>query len=118
MKKRWLLLLLSGLSSSCSEPASTAAATETSTPQQQELLQQGSSRAASCMACHGQQGISTVPLYPSLAGKEQHKLKKALLDYRSGKKVNPLMSPQAKPLTDADIELLSAYFSALPGKKK
>lgn len=79
-----------------------------------DVLSRGHVQARRCTACHGQQGISGTALYPSLAGRAETELKAALLAYRSGEKVDPLMSPQAKSLSDADIDLLSAYFAALP----
>lgn len=84
---------------------------------QSALLKKGRNRAAICASCHGSQGISVNPLYPSLAGKEAQLLKEALQAYRSGSRVNPLMSPQARNLTDEDITLLSDYFAALPAPK-
>jgi cytochrome c553 len=35
-----------------------------------------------------------------------------LNDYKSGKKNNPMMSPQAKGLSDADIANISAFLAA------
>jgi cytochrome c553 len=33
--------------------------------------------------------------------------------FRDGKRNDPMMSPMAKPLSDADIDNLAAYFSSL-----
>lgn len=107
-------LLMCMLISSCSEQPPVAS--DTVDPKQQ-LLRQGQSRAVSCASCHGQQGVSAIAAYPSLAGRSQAELKAALLAYRSGEKTNALMSAQASALSDADIELLSAYFAALPAAK-
>ncbi len=73
----------------------------------------GKAKAASCAGCHGANGISNNPLWPNLAGQKDAYLAKALRDYRDGKRNDPMMSPMAKPLTDADIENLAAYFSSL-----
>jgi cytochrome c553 len=40
---------------------------------------------------------------------------KALLDYQTGARKNPIMAGIAKPLSKKDIEDVSAYFGALPG---
>jgi len=117
MKKNSVFaLLVSLLISSCSEQPPEASDTTAADPKQ-KLLRQGQSRAISCVSCHGQQGVSAIAAYPSLAGRSQAELKAALLAYRSGEKTNPLMSAQATALSDADIELLSAYFAALPAAK-
>ncbi|MEE2002902.1 c-type cytochrome [Alkalimonas sp. MEB108] len=110
------VLLLSG----CAEPeTATSASSEPLDPvaaAQQELLSKGRIRAASCAACHGPQGISNNPMYPSLAGQDENHLLQSMLAYRSGEKVNALMSPQARSLSDQDIALLAAYYAALPGQ--
>ena len=73
----------------------------------------GQQKAALCAACHGANGISNNPLWPNLKGQKEQYLIKALKDYRSGARNDPSMSPMAKPLTDADIENLAAYYSEL-----
>ena len=70
----------------------------------------------SCVACHGQDGKSPVdPSYPKLAGQYPDYLEKALGDYNTGTRKNPIMGGIAKPLSKADIQNVAAYFSSLPG---
>ena len=71
--------------------------------------------AAACAACHGQNGISMGPMWPTLAGQHEDYLVNALEQYRSGARKDPVMMPMAAPLTDADIALLARYFSRLEG---
>jgi cytochrome c553 len=59
-------------------------------------------------------GISTVPDYPKLAGQYPDYLAKALRDYKSGARKNPIMAGFAQPLSDKDIVDLAAYFAAQP----
>lgn len=74
----------------------------------------GKAKAAMCAACHGAAGISANPLYPSLAGQKDKYLLKQMQDWKSGARANnPMMTAMAKPLTDADMENLAAYFSSL-----
>ncbi|MEE2002867.1 c-type cytochrome [Alkalimonas sp. MEB108] len=104
------------LAAACSEPAKV---TETAKPdpwaalseQERELLRHGEARARSCAACHGPQGISRNRMYPSIAGMSAEEMTAALLAYRSGDIVNPLMSPQARGLSDDDIAALAFYFT-------
>lgn len=69
------------------------------------------SKAASCMACHGQAGTSNNDQWPNLAGQKKGYLVAQLQAYRSGKRKDVMMSPMAKKLTDKDIEILARYFS-------
>jgi cytochrome c553 len=71
--------------------------------------------AATCAACHGQNGISMSPMWPTLAGQHEDYLVHALKQYRDGKRKNPVMMPLAAALTDTDIKLLAEYFSDLEG---
>jgi cytochrome c553 len=67
-----------------------------------------------CAACHNIDGVSTIPDYPKLAGQYPDYLAKALRDYKSGARKNPVMASFAQALTQKDIEDVSAYFSSLP----
>ncbi len=68
-----------------------------------------------CAACHGIDGAQpTTPDYPKLAGQYPDYLAKALRDYKSGQRKNPIMSGFAQGLTDKDIENVSAYFYSQP----
>lgn len=73
----------------------------------------GKQKAISCAACHGQQGLSTVPDAPNLAGQPELYVSTQLKAYRSGKRQHEVMSLMAKPLTDDDIENLAAWFASL-----
>ena len=74
----------------------------------------GKAKAAVCAGCHGATGVSANPLWPNLAGQKDKYLVKQMQDFKSGaRNNNPMMTPMAKPLTDADMENLAAYFSSL-----
>lgn len=73
----------------------------------------GKAKAASCSGCHGPAGISSNPMWPNLAGQKEGYLVKQMKAFRDGTRADPLMAPMAKPLTDADIDNLAAYFSSL-----
>lgn len=71
---------------------------------------------AQCAACHGKDfktGIDAT--YPKLAGQYPEYLEKALRDYQTGARKNPIMAGIAKPLSRADIQNLAAYLGSLPG---
>lgn len=71
--------------------------------------------AATCTACHGPDGIGTLPENPTLAGQHADYLARALNDYRLGKRQNPVMSSFASQLTPEDIQAIAAYFSKQAG---
>ena|SRR5438128_4758432 len=67
-----------------------------------------------CQACHGADGNSTTADYPKLGGQRPDYLAKALRDYKSGLRKNPIMAGFAGTLSKQDIENLAAYFGAQP----
>ncbi len=72
----------------------------------------GQAKAGTCVACHGPTGHSPSDVWPNLAGQKPGYLAKQLKAFRDGTRADPLMSPMAKPLTDADIDNLAAYYSS------
>jgi len=66
-----------------------------------------------CAACHGAAGISAVPMYPNLAGQKEAYLAKQILDFKSGKRQDPVMAPMAKMLSDEDAVNVAAYYASL-----
>jgi len=73
----------------------------------------GKAKAAMCAGCHGANGISSNNMWPNLAGQKEAYLVKQLKAFRDGTRKDPTMSSMAKPLSDADIANLAAYFSSL-----
>ena len=68
---------------------------------------------AACAVCHGAQGIATLPNAPNLAGQPQIYLVEQLKNYRSGKRTHEFMAVIAKPLSDQEIDDLSAWYASL-----
>lgn len=68
---------------------------------------------ATCAVCHGAQGVSSLPNAPNLASRPEIYLAEQLKNYRSGKRTHEVMSVIAKPLTDQEIESLSAWYASL-----
>ena len=66
-----------------------------------------------CVACHGADGNKpSTPDQPILAGQHQDYLVKALTDYKSGARTNPIMKGFAATLSKQDIEDVAAWFSS------
>ncbi|TCO83795.1 cytochrome c553 [Plasticicumulans lactativorans] len=67
-----------------------------------------------CAACHGADGHSPAPAFPRIAGQHADYLVKALEDYSSGARNNPIMAGIAKSLSAQDRLDLAAWFAAQP----
>ena len=67
-----------------------------------------------CAACHAADGNSAISLNPKLAGQHPEYLEKQLMEFKSGKRANAVMSGMAAGLTDVEMKELAAYFAAKP----
>src|ERR671927_187966 len=65
-----------------------------------------------CFACHGPNGNSANPAVPSLAGQPTQFITTQLIMFREKRRTDPLMSPVAAPLTNAEISALGKFFAA------
>lgn len=73
----------------------------------------GKATGQSCVDCHGAEGNAPIDeTYPKLAGQYYDYIAHSLQAYRSGDREHPLMSSQAKELTDQQIADLAAYFGS------
>jgi cytochrome c553 len=67
-----------------------------------------------CARCHGQEGFSSDPLVPNLAGMDKLAMWKELNDFRDGKRKSAVMEPIAASLVIHDYADLAAYYAMLP----
>lgn len=67
-----------------------------------------------CVACHGEQGVSTLPNVPHLNGQSTAAIYKQLHDYRTGSRVNEQMTEIAKALDEDVIADVAVYFAGQP----
>jgi cytochrome c553 len=74
----------------------------------------GREKAKVCAACHGENGVSSIPGIPSLAGQQDQFIQWQLVFFRSGRRPNPAMAPLVGDLTDEDVRNLGAYYHSLP----
>jgi len=96
---RWAWFLLAALAAPLAVAKGTAEA--------------GATKAATCLACHGVNGNSVNPEWPSLAGQNAAYVAKQLHAFHDKTRADStgLMPPMAAPLSDQDIEDLAVYFS-------
>jgi cytochrome c553 len=71
----------------------------------------GKAKSATCVACHGADGNSINPEWPSLAGQVPEYLVKQLQDFKSGARQNAVMAGMAAPLSEQDMQDLAAYYA-------
>jgi cytochrome c553 len=74
----------------------------------------GATKATVCAACHGANGNSTNPEWPSLAGLGADYIAEQLKNFKDGKRANPVMMPMATSLSPDDMADIGAYFNSLP----
>ena len=79
----------------------------------QGSIEDGRIKATVCIACHGIDGNSINPEWPSLAGQHAQYIQKQLQSFQNGQRENILMNPFVMPLTAQDIQDLASYFSSL-----
>jgi len=79
----------------------------------------GKQKAETCIACHGEGGISQIEKTPSLAGQPDQFTQWQLVFFRAGTRKNEQMQPIVEQLNNDDIRNLGAYFASLtPPKAK
>lgn len=80
-------------------------------------VEAGKAKSTTCAACHGQNGISQIPIYPNLAGQKEQYLASSLKAYKDKQRNGGqavIMQGQAANLSEQDIADLAAYYSSLP----
>lgn len=75
----------------------------------------GKNKAQVCATCHGPDGNSPQPAFPKIAGQHADYLTRALMDYKSGARSNPIMAGFAANLSEEDMADLAAFFSQQKG---
>jgi cytochrome c553 len=66
-----------------------------------------------CMACHGEDGNSAIPMFPKIAGLQEGYIVKQLRDFQTGRRKSDIMAPVVAALKQEDIVPLAVYYSAL-----
>jgi cytochrome c553 len=67
-----------------------------------------------CNHCHGEEGFSSVPDFPNLAGQDRLSFWKQMQDFRSGKRASPVMQAIAEGFSARASADLAAYYAMLP----
>jgi cytochrome c553 len=72
----------------------------------------GATKSVVCQACHGANGNSVNPEWPSLAGIGADYIAEQLANFKSGKRNNAIMMANVMTLTPDDMADLAAYFDS------
>lgn len=72
----------------------------------------GKKAAADCAGCHGEQGVSTNPANPSLAGQDAEYLFAALKAYKDGSRAEGTMKNAVATLDGTAMKNLAAFYAA------
>lgn len=66
---------------------------------------------ALCTGCHNEDGNSTTPEFPKLAGLDAIYIAKQIKDFKNDKRISEIMGPMANQIPEKDIGFLASYFS-------
>lgn len=77
----------------------------------------GRTKAQSCQACHGLDGLGKVPGAPHLAGQDEDYFIKAMHDYKSGARKNEMMGVAVQNVPVSDFADLAAFYASLRPKQ-
>ncbi len=72
----------------------------------------GKSKALTCGACHGTDGNSVNPMWPSVAGQHSTYTYEQLQAFKTGTRSDMLMSAQTLALNEQDMRDLAVYFES------
>ena len=74
----------------------------------------GKEKAQLCAACHGAQGVSSIPGTPHLAAQPQLSIFYQLLQFRDQRRKGGGMEAIASTLSEQDMRDIAAHYAALP----
>lgn len=78
----------------------------------------GKEKSITCGACHGADGNSVNPVWPSLAGQHATYTVAQLQAFKNGSRSEPLMLGQVMTLSDEEMRNLAVYFASMPAAAK
>jgi cytochrome c553 len=79
---------------------------------QEASVEAGQSKSLTCAACHGADGNSVTPDWPSLAGQHPKYIENQMLAYQDGERLDAGMQGFAATLSEQDIRDIAAYYGS------
>lgn len=110
-----LFLLAAGLVACGDTPPSSA--TGTAVPPSSAVNGARPAKLGLCASCHGEDGRPRVLGAAVLAGRDATHLRRALAEYRDGRRTHPTMRAIAGTLGQDDIAALAAWYAAQPAQR-
>ncbi len=113
MKQILALLAVAAVFNVHNVQANTEAAPEgkAKEPSRADLMARGQQIVgARCLACHGSDGASVAPTFPSIGGMPEQYIAKQLEAFKSGVRKNATMMPMVSDLSAGDIKAVAAYY--------
>ncbi len=77
-------------------------------------IARGKARTELCSACHGDDGISIVPIYPDIAGQSADYMYWQLVKFKDAGFGETVMAVALENVNDQDMRDLSLYYASLP----
>ena len=87
-----------------------------SAPAKADAAKGGALYGAVCTSCHGADGNSGAPIYPKLAQQHPEYIAKQLVEYKSGKRANAIMSGLSASLSEDDARNIGAFLATKTSK--
>lgn len=81
-----------------------------------DLAKGAQSYAAICVACHGADGNSSVPLQPNLAQQHPEYFHKQMMEFKSGARQDPIMQGFAAAVSEEDSRNIAAWLATQKAK--
>ena len=72
----------------------------------------GQAKSATCNSCHGEQGNSSMPLFPKLAAQNEGYLIQQMQAFKDGSRSDATMGAMVSGLSDQDMQDIAAFYSA------
>ena len=91
--------------------ASTTFANEAKTAAFKPDAAKGAQLSATCLACHTADGSRGSPANPILQGQHPEYLVKQLIEFKSGKRKNAVMTGMAATLSEDDMKQVAAFYA-------
>jgi Cytochrome c553 len=78
--------------------------------------EKGKALSGTCVACHGTDGNSVNPIWPTIAGQHPQYIERQLKLFKSGDRPSAVMMPMTMGLSEQDMADLAAYFAQQDAK--
>lgn len=72
----------------------------------------GKAKSAMCTSCHGADGNSTAPMWPSLAGQHENYTARQLALFKNGERKDATMAGMSMALSTEDMQNIGAYYAS------